>query len=169
MEPPKPPKPEPPKPTAEELKKQREERLKKMRESMVKDKPRPVPPRSNGRTEQRPPNWQQLLNQNYKPSNRNAGLDASDDQRCHRLIHDAFHDRWTPPPWTSELKVMALQVQFDMAGNVTGYRLTSSSGDPSADATVLGAAKGVPSVRGLSRAFLERNRTVTIRFDVKPM
>ncbi len=179
-EPPKPPeepkkvepprRPDPPKKTPEQIRKEREERLKKMRESMTKVKDPPPGPRHNGRTEKRPPNWRELLTAGYEPSNHNAGLDASESQRCISLIHDAFYSKWNRPAWTPELKRMSLQVTFDRAGNVTGYRFVARSGDRRSDDTVLEAASRVGRVAGLSLPFLESiNMTVTINFDVKPM
>ncbi len=171
VEPPKeePKKVEPPKPTPEELKRQREERLKKMRESMVRNPtPRPRPPRNNGRTAERPPDWEKLLNAGYKPAAVNAGLDASEEQRCYNLIYRAFHDKWDPPPWNDQLRKMDLRIHFGPGGTVRRYELVSRSGDPAADNTVLRAAQLVPAVRGLTSAYIEKNPTVTIRFEVTP-
>ena len=136
----------------------------------IKDKPKPTspPPRNNGRTDKRPKDWEKYLNQGYTPSSVNSGLDASDNQRCIQLISKAFHDRWVSPAWTSELREILLSVQFGAGGKVLGYNIIQSSGDPSADRTVLKAASLVHAVRGLSSAFLENNKTVTVRFKVKP-
>jgi outer membrane biosynthesis protein TonB len=198
-EPPKPPEPEPPKPppptpeavlqtpaetnTVKKVEKKeekpkppeppkmtREERMKKMRESAKKVKDAPPPkPRNNGRTEMRPKDWEKLLSEGYTPGATNQGLDASENQRCTLLIKKAFHDKWESPPWNDRLREMHLSVQFGPGGEVKGYRLSQSSGDPAADKTVLDAAKLVPAVRGLSQAFLEANKTVTVRFKVTPM
>lgn len=189
-EPPKPPEPPPAPPEAviqtpvktnvvknvekekppEKPKMTREERMKQMRESATKLKDAPPPkPRSNGKTEKRPKDWEKLLMEGYKPGPVNRGLDASEDQRCKFLIQQAFHDKWESPPWNDQLREMHLSVQFGPSGEVRGYRLSQSSGDPSADRTVLRAASLVPAVRGLSPAFLEANKTVTVRFKVTPM
>ena len=135
-----------------------------------KDESKPTfpPPRNNGRTDKRPKDWEKYLNAGYTPSNVNSGLDASDNQRCIQLISKAFHDRWVSPAWTSELREILLSVQFGAGGKVLGYNIIQSSGDPSADRTVLKAASLVHAVRGLSSAFLENNKTVTVRFKVKP-
>ncbi len=171
VDPPKeePKKVEPPKPTAEELKKQREERIRKMRESMVRNpEPRPKAPKNNGRTAERPPDWKKLLSDGYTPSNVNAGLDASEEQRCYNLIYRAFHDKWIPPPWNDQLRKMDLRIHFGPGGTVERYELVARSGDSAADNTVLRAAQLVPAVRGLTSAYIEKNRTVTIRFEVTP-
>lgn len=157
--------PEPPRKT-------REERMAEMRKSATKVKDAPPPrqlPRSNGRTERRPEDWEKLLMAGYRPGATNQGLDASEDQRCKFLIQQAFHDRWESPPWNDRLREMHLSVQFGPGGEVRGYRLVQSSGDPAADKSVLRAASLVPAVRGLSPAFLEANKTVTVRFKVTPM
>lgn len=160
-EPPKPPKkPDPPK--NPEMTK--EQRMAKMRESTTKIKT--PPPRNNGRTEKRPPNWAELLNAGYKPGASNRGLDAGEEARCLSLIQQAFLSKWERPAWTSSLRKMCLSVQFGPGGKVVGYTLTQSSGDPSADRTVLKAASRVGFVRGLSSTFLEKNRTVIVRFEV---
>lgn len=173
---PKPPEVKPPKvdkkKLEEERKKREAARLEEMRNraTKVKDKSNPTspPPRNNGRTDKRPKDWEKYLNAGYKPSNVNSGLDASDNQRCIQLISKAFHDRWVSPAWTSELREILLSVQFGAGGKVLGYNIIQSSGDPSADRTVLKAASLVHAVRGLSSAFLENNKTVTVRFKVKP-
>ena len=173
---PKPPEVKPPKVDKKKLEEERKKREAKRLEEMrnratkVKDKSKPTfpPPRNNGRTDKRPKDWEKYLNAGYKPSNVNSGLDASDNQRCIQLISKAFHDRWVSPAWTSELREILLSVQFGAGGKVLGYNIIQSSGDPSADRTVLKAASLVHAVRGLSSAFLENNKTVTVRFKVKP-
>lgn len=160
-EPPKPPKkPDPPK----KPEKTREQRMAEMRNRTTKIKT--PPPRNNGRTEKRPPNWAELLNAGYKPGAENRGLDAGEEARCLSLIQQAFLSKWERPAWTSSLRKMCLSVQFGPGGKVVGYTLTQSSGDPSADRTVLKAASRVGFVRGLSSTFLEKNRTVIVRFEV---
>lgn len=171
-EPPKPPKPpEPPKPPKQPEKpkppeKTREQRLAEMRSSTTKVKT--PPPRNNGRTEKRPQDWEKLLNAGYKPGPTNQGLDASEEARCLALIRQAFYSRWDRPAWTSSLRKMCLSVQFGSGGKVVGYSLTQSSGDASADRTVLRAASQVSHVRGLSSSFIEKHRTVIVRFEVTP-
>ncbi len=162
-EPPKPPKqPEKPKPPE----KTREQRLAEMRSSTTKVKT--PPPRNSGRTEKRPQDWEKLLNAGYKPGPTNQGLDASEEARCLALIRQAFYSRWDRPAWTSSLRKMCLSVQFGSGGRVVGYSLTQSSGDASADRTVLRAASQVSHVRGLSSSFIEKHRTVIVRFEVTP-
>ena len=171
VKPPDPPKevkkPDPPK---EDPKKARERRLQEMRASTTKVVQKPVtpPPRNNGLTDRRPEDWRKKLLEGYKPGPINQGLDASEEQRCKSLIRETFYQKWDRPPWTDQLREMVLSVQFGPGGEVRGYRLTQSSGDRSADDTVLRAAKLVSVVRGLSPSFLEKNKTVTVRFKVKP-
>lgn len=167
--PPKPPKPPEPPKQPEKPKppeKTREQRLAEMRSSTTKVKT--PPPRNNGRTEKRPQDWEKLLNAGYKPGPTNQGLDASEEARCLALIRQAFYSRWDRPAWTSSLRKMCLSVQFGSGGRVVGYSLTQSSGDASADRTVLRAASQVSHVRGLSSSFIEKHRTVIVRFEVTP-
>ena len=127
------------------------------------------PPKHNGRTERRPTNWDRLLAAGARPSNRNQGLDATEEQRCAGLIKAAFYEKWHPrPPWTMDLKKMTLHVEFDKQGRVKAFRLTGSSGDAAADRTVLSAARSVGRVSGLTAAYLERHPTSTIIFEVEP-
>lgn len=168
-EPPKPPQPpKPPKPPEPPKKpeKTREQRMAEMRNRTTKIKT--PPPKNNGRTDKRPPDWEKLLMQGYKPGAANQGLDASEEARCFVLIRQAFYAKWDRPAWTSSLGKMCLSVQFGAGGKVIGYSLTKSSGDPSADRTVLRAASQVGYVRGLSSTFIEKNRTVIVRFEVTP-
>lgn len=168
-------KPDPPKPpekTKEELMK---ERMEKMRQSAkvvktpvkieVKNKPS-----GNGRTERQTMSEaeiRKLLDQGYKPGT-TTQLAANEEQRCISLIREAFYAKWVRPAWNDTLKEMLLEVQFDLNGRVKGYRLTKSSGDSAADATVRQAASLVNTVHGLSTDFLRQNPTVTIRFKVTP-
>lgn len=155
---------------AEERKRKEQERLERMR-NRVKDVKNPKPlvtETTNGRTDRRPPNWRELLNQGYKPSNENKGIDAGENARCIALIRQAFHDRWQSPAWNSELREIYLSVRFGPGGKVLEYSISQSSGDPSADNTVLRAAAQVKRVGGLSPSFLEANKVVTVRFKVTP-
>lgn len=167
VEEPKPPKqPETPKPPKET----REQRIARMRASArdVKTVPQRTRPVSNGRTEMRPKDWEKLLMQGYRPAAVNSGLDASEAQRCMSYIKKAFYDKWEQPAWTDRLGTMHLEVDFGSGGRILGYRLVKSSGDPAADRTVMRAASQVGFVRGLTTAFLENNKTVTVVFTVKP-
>ncbi len=173
-EPPKPPKPTPPKQPdppkkpdkPKEPQETRDQRLARMRNSTTKIKN--PPPRNNGRTDKRPQDWEKLLMQGYRPGATNQGLDAGEEARCFSLIRQAFYSKWDRPAWTSSLKKMCLSVRFGAGGKVIGYSLTQSSGDASADRTVLRAASQVGYVRGLTSAFLEKNKTVIVRFEVTP-
>lgn len=173
-EPPKPPKPTPPKQPdppkkpdkPKEPQETRDQRLARMRNSTTKVKT--PPPRNNGRTDKRPQDWEKLLMQGYRPGATNQGLDAGEEARCFSLIRQAFYSKWDRPAWTSSLKKMCLSVRFGAGGKVIGYSLTQSSGDASADRTVLRAASQVGYVRGLTSAFLEKNKTVIVRFEVTP-
>lgn len=160
---PKPTPPPKPKKTKEQLAKEREARLKAIRDAV---KPGEAP-RNNGRTEKRPTNWQQLLNQGYRPGAKTQ-LAANESQRCYSLIRNAFYAKWDSPPWTDTLGEMQLEVKFGPGGTVKGYRLVKGSGDRTADNTVLAAAARVRSIPGLSRDFLDQNPTVIVRFTVKP-
>lgn len=160
------PKPEPPKKpkkTKEQLAKERAERLAAIRNAV---KPGEAP-RNNGKTEKRPTNWKELLNQGYRPGATNQ-IAANESQRCNSLIRNAFYAKWDSPPWTDTLGEMLLSVQFGPGGQVKGYKLVKSSGDRTADNTVLAAASQVRSVPGLTYDFIKQNPTVTVRFIVKP-
>ncbi|MCR5413354.1 MAG: TonB family protein [Kiritimatiellae bacterium] len=163
---PDPPKTEEKKPSAEP-RMTREERIAKMRESI--EPPKQRRPVNNGRTAERPKDWEKLLGQGFTPSNRNSGLDADENQKCLGRIYKAYYDEWDPrPAWTPNLKEMVLEIKFDLKGNVTSHRLTASSGDGAADRSVLAAAAKVKRVPGLTRAYLETNRSAEIHFKVEP-
>lgn len=167
--PPKEVKPTPPKPPEETPEQKRQKRIEEMRKSTTKVNNPPKPPHNNGRTEQKPPNLDILLNEGYNPGPVNLGLDASDEARCALLIKRAFHDKWTDrPAWTDQLRTIVLSVRFGPGGKVLGYEISKSSGDRAADQTVLRAASQVGAVRGLSSAYIEHNPTVKIQFTVTP-
>ena len=162
--------PEPPKKTAKEL---REERLKKIRESakVVNKTVKVKQKQPNGKTDKKTltdAEIRKLLNQGYKPG-KTTNLATSEEQRCLSLIKAAFEAKWDEPPWTDTLKPMVITCQFGPGGRLTGYKLTQSSGDRSADQTILSAAKRVGSVPGLSAEFIEKYRSgIPVRFTVKP-
>jgi TonB family protein len=171
--PPEPPKkPDPPKKTPQQL---RQERIERMREqARVVKKPVTITvkdaPSGNGRTERQtrsPEEIQRLLNAGYRPG-RSTQLAASEEQRCLSLIRSAFYAKWQRPAWTDTLRQMHLEVTFGSGGRVTRWRLVKSSGNAQADASVRQAAALVPIVNGLSADFLQKNRNVTIRFEVTP-
>jgi outer membrane biosynthesis protein TonB len=161
-----------PKKTAEELRRERIERIResaKVVKKPVKIKIKDVPS-GNGRTERQTRSESEirdLLNQGYRPGTKTQ-LAASEEQRCLSLIKAAFYAKWNRPPWTDTLRKMHLEVRFGAGGRVRGFRLVQSSGSAQADATVRQAAAMVPVVHGLSADFLEKNQTVTIRFEVTP-
>lgn len=166
---PRPPKETPPQPQktkeqlARERKRAREERLKAIRAAVKKG----TPPRNAGKTDKRPTNWRELLNQGYRPA-ATTQVAADENQRCYSLIRNAFYAKWNSPPWTDTLGDMLLAVEFGPGGQVKSYRLVKSSGDRAADNSVLEAAAQVRRVAGLSYEFLSKNPSVTVRFKVKP-
>jgi len=96
---------------------------------------------------------------------------SSEMQLCISLIEKAFYDRWIPPSWNDELKVMHLKIIFGQGGQVLSYRLENSSSDPQADSTVLRAASLMHRVPGLTQAFIDKTRReggVVLRIKVKP-
>lgn len=148
--------------------KTREERMREMRERAVAVKE--TPPRTNGRTERRPPNWKELLEAGYRPGAATT-VAADEKQRCISLIKAAFYDKWDQvgrPPWNPALREIRLSVTFGTNGKVIGYRIVSGSGDAAADATVTRAAALVRYVSGLSQPFLEscKKDPVVVRFKV---
>lgn len=157
-------KPQEKKPDAKELRRQR---LEEMRKSVKKSNS--PPPKNNGRTEKAPPDLAKLLNDPaFKAGARNQGLDASESQRCSALIKNAFYAKWNPPVKTSNMGEMWLEVRFSADGRVAGYKLVKSSGDASADKSVLEAAAKVHRVAGLSAMFLEQNAFgAIVKFTVK--
>lgn len=191
---PKPPKVEPPKPpkkTPEQLRKEREARLKAMRERAkpVKSQPRPAQPvtppatrptldlshlnlaSGNGRTARKTlsnAEIMRMLNGGYRPGSENQ-IATGELQYGLSLIKNAFYEKWTDrPAWTAELRKIHLEVSFGPGGRVTGWRLTQSSGDSAADATVRRAASMVHTIPGLSPRFLKAYPSVTVEFEVKP-
>ena len=168
-----PKKPEPPKKTAKEL---REERKRRMLASATTVKSKvtivvPNAPSGNGRTDRKTlsdAEIRKLLNQGYRPGTTEQ-LAASEEQRCLSLIKMAFEAKWDKPPWTDTLKPMVLECRFGAGGRLVGYRLTQSSGDASADQSILTAAKRVVAVSGLSAKFIEKYAGgIPVRFTVRP-
>ena len=160
-----PKKPEPPKKSKAELMKERREQMLKEAKLVKSEKRQP-----NGKTAKKTlsdKEVQKLLNQGYRPG-KSEQLAGDEVQRCISIISRAFYAKWERPAWSSSLKEMILEVQFGAGGKVTGYRLVRSSGDASADQSVLGAASRVGTVLGLSSEFLEQNRIVQVRFKVTP-
>lgn len=160
----------PPKEQEKSKKPTLEERIREMRERAkdTTNRPKPQKPQPNGRTEKRPPNWKELLNQGYKPG-RTTQLATSEEQRCLSLIKMAFESKWERPPWTDTLKPMVVKVKFGPGGVILAYNLTSSSGDAAADQSILSAARRVGSVRGLTADFLNKYKGgLEIRFTVTP-
>lgn len=148
--------------------KTREERMREMRERAVAVKNQQ--PRTNGRTERRPPNWKELLEAGYKPG-ATTTVAVDEKQRCVSLIKAAFYDKWDQvgrPAWNPSLREIRLSVTFGTNGKVIGYRIVSGSGDAAADATVTRAAALVRYVSGLSQPFLDscKKDPVVVRFKV---
>ena len=100
----------------------------------------------------------------------NYNVGASEEQLCFALIKQAFESKWDEPPWTDTLKPISIRVWFGNGGNVLRYKLVSSSGDRSVDATITSAASRVGSVRGLTAGFIEKygKNGVVIQFAVRP-
>lgn len=160
----KPKKPEPPKKTAKQL---REERIKRMQEEAKVVKPKTT---TNGRTAKKTlsdDEIRKLLNAGYKPG-ATEQLADNETQRCLSLIYRAFYEKWESPAYSPSLREMVLRVTFDAGGRVTGWTLTQGSGDHAADASVRKAAQQVSYIPGLTAAFLRQNKTVSVRFKVKP-
>jgi len=164
---------DPPKPP--EKKKTREEKLKEMRErAKVVDAPKkkPDPPKqaNNGKTGKKTlsdAEIKKLLNMGYKPGSTEQ-LASSEEQLCISLIYNAFYEKWDSPAYSPLLKEMVLRVHFDSAGRVVNWQLVQSSGDAAADASVRKAAQLVKYVPGLTPAFLRANKSVSVKFKVKP-
>ena len=167
----KPKPPEPPKKSAKEL---REERIRKMQESakIVKTKPTPAPPKpvTNGRTGKKALSDEEI--KRMMGLGAKAGteekLATSEEQLCISLIYKAYYDKWESPSYSPTLKDILLRVVFDQGGRVVNWQLVQSSGDAAADASVKRAAQIVKYVPGLTPAFLRKNKSVTVRFKVKP-
>lgn len=125
----------------------------------------------NGRTDRStldPDSIRNLVKSGYRPG-RSDNIAASEEQRCLSLIERAFYDRWEPPAWNDTLREMHLSIRLGLGGEITGYRLEKSSGDPSADRTVLKAASLIGRVSGLSAAFIRKYRTgLVLRIKVTP-
>ena len=166
---PKPRPEQPPKPLkskeqiAQERAQARARRLREIRNAVKRGEA----PRTDGRTEKRPPDWRELLGQGYTPGAKTQ-IAADESQRCLSLIRRAFYAKWDSPPWTDALGDMILEVRFGPGGVVKSCRLVKSSGDRAADDTVLAAAAQVASVPGLTHDFLSQNPSVKVRFKVKP-
>lgn len=170
---PKPPKEKPkpaevkPKPPKEKTTKElQEERMARIRgEAKVVKNPKPPPVAGTG--QKLDPKWRERLNEGFKPGARTT-VPASEAQRCLSLIRRAYYDKWERPAWMSSLKEMRLEISIGAGGTITGYRLVSSSGDTSADRSVISAAGRVKSVGGLSAEFIRDNPKVIVNFKVTP-
>lgn len=162
----KPDKPEKPQKTAKEI---REERIKRIRQSAkdVRTKPQP-----NGRTDPKTLSdveIKKLLNIGYKPG-RSTNLAPNVESLAYSLIKDSFESKWDKPPWTDTLKPMVVRVWFGGGGRIVKFKLESSSGDASADRTILSAASRVGVISALPAEFIDKykSRGVPIRFTVTP-
>ena len=160
----------------EKPKEKTKSRAELIREKMNKQKVKTVVPNApsgNGKTDKKTLTDDQvrkLLDQGYKPG-KSEQIAKDEVQRCVSLIQRAFEAKWDQvgrPPWSADLRVILLDVQFGSGGRVRGYRISSSSGSSAADQTVLKAAALVQAVTGLSEAFIRENKTVSVRFKVTP-
>lgn len=161
------PKPQPPAEKPKTREQLREERRKEMLKEakIVKDSGKRQPDGKTDKAKLSREEALKLLNQGYR-AGKSDNLAADEEQRCISLIQQAFYSKWERPPWSSSLKEMLLDVNFDSAGHVTGFKLTQRSGEAAADRSVLEAAAKVSIVHGLSSGFLKKYPTVTIRFKV---
>jgi len=92
----------------------------------------------------------------------------SDGARDLGLIHAAFYDVWQQPSAASvgNATVVAA-IRLDAGGQIVSRRLTRRSGIAELDDSVQRALDAVTRIPGLSPRFLERQKEVTIEFDVQ--
>jgi protein TonB len=151
-DPPKPPPPKPPKPERPKI-------VKGPRVVRNSDQPPPKPRLTQKEIDR-------LLAAGAKQSDTISIPD--EDSRCISLIHDQFHEAWKQPSYEAAGgRDALLVVSFSDNGTVTSYRLSNKSGSDLLDRSVLDAARSVPRVYGLTKAFVARHREVTIRFHVQ--
>lgn len=93
-------------------------------------------------------------------------LSSDEEARNLALIRKAFYNKWKEPKKGSYARVVDLGVLLCEDGRVLGYDIQRTSLSPMVDKSVLEAASKVDCVKGLSPAFLEENKVVTIRFEV---
>lgn len=93
-------------------------------------------------------------------------LSSDEEARNLALIRKAFYNKWKEPKKGSYARVVDLGVLLGEDGRVLGYDVQRTSLSPMVDKSVLEAASKVDCVKGLSPAFLEENKVVTIRFEV---
>lgn len=93
-------------------------------------------------------------------------LSSDEVERNLALIRKAFYNKWEEPKKGSYARVVNLDVLLGEEGRVLGYDIQGTSLSPMMDKSVLEAASKVDCIKGLSSAFLEEYKVVTIRFEV---
>ena len=164
----------PPKPKFEKGKIVHRDAKEKKRTIVEKPKEKPVQPKPVAirHVEVKGPKLSQeeirkLLDAGARPSDRTS-IPASERERCIALIYEAVKRAWICPD-SSALSAREPEIEFSLGpgGSIGNVRLVKSSGNAALDQSVLGAAKAVRSVSGLSPAFIRANPRLTVAFSLE--
>ena len=93
---------------------------------------------------------------------------TSEELRCLAVIKQALYGAWIQP--TAEEaggKEVLATIRLDRSGHIIGRELSTRSGKPDLDASVMRALDLVKSIPGLTPSFLAEHGTVTIVFQVE--
>ena len=84
------------------------------------------------------------------------------------LIRKTLYGAWIEPSAAEVGKLWVdAEVEFDKEGRIIGWRLIQKSGMAIMDESVANALKSVSFINGLTPAFLEKYRRITVRFEIK--
>ncbi len=90
------------------------------------------------------------------------------DRLYQELIRRRFHEAWAQPgAEETEGLIVKARISLGAGGRVTAARLVNGSGNPAMDRSVSDALESVDRIEGLSEEFVERNKNVTIAFEVQ--
>lgn len=108
-----------------------------------------------------------LLDAGAKPSD-HTSIPASERERCISLIYTAIKSAWICPD-ASALSSREPEIEFSLGpgGTIGNVRLVRSSGNEALDQSVLGAARAVRTVSGLSPGFIRANPRLTVAFSLE--
>lgn len=108
-----------------------------------------------------------LLEAGARPSD-HTSIPASERDRCFSLIYGAIKKAWICPD-SSALSAREPEIEFSLGpgGTIGNVRLVRSSGNDALDQSVLGAARAVRSVSGLTPAFIRANPRLTVAFSLE--
>lgn len=97
-----------------------------------------------------------------------TSIPTSERDRCFALIYNAIKKAWICPD-SSAISTREPEISFSLGpgGSLGNVRLERSSGNETLDQSVLGAARAVRSVAGLSPGFIRDNPRLTVAFSLE--